>query len=387
MKNSLDFNLQYSYLEGQNFIQCFASAYMFLEATTDPAAIFYDPDVGGHCFGCGSGGELHHCKKDKTAAKRCAFFFLFNTMCGNSSIRRRFNGTPTEMQKMIGGDDQGCGSDFTVDFLFGYAGYEYRKCTDAASFKAEIIAAIDAGRPVIAKTKQKCPDFHKTVEIPVFHVITGYDGDALTVPHTIYYDNPWANPTLKPERIPGYDDLEVLYIFGKKTTRRHTLKDGLNNIRRVMEYNIKEGLWDEYLTKLGGCDKFPSDDGLDKAGPDERQARAKHLAETNLYMYNFCSFGGALNCDSKLPNHDLHKELFSPALSEVWSGINETHWAIVDAGHKTGKLNWEQIWLIDDPAKISALSTEICEAIVTARTADIEVLEIIKQAINVLNNT
>jgi len=81
----------------------------------------------------------------------------------------------------------------------------------------------------------------------------------------------------------------------------------------------------------------------------------------------------------------LHKELFSPALSEIWHGINETHWAIVDAGHKTGKLNWEQVWLIDDPSKIAAISTEMCEAIVMAMEADRNMLAVINQAIEVLD--
>ena len=377
MKKSIDFNVHFNYLEGNNFIQRFASAYMFLEAKTNPEAIFYDPEIGGQCFGCGSGGEKHSCKKDKAAAKRCAFFFIFNTMCGNSAIRRRFDGTPTEMQKLIGDtvdEGRGCGSDFTTDFLFGYTGYQYHKCTDTARFKDEITASINAGKPVIAKVKSGNPRFH---------LITGYDGGDLIIPEFIFYDFSTNPPTEKSEKAPAYDDLEVLYLFGEKTTRRYTLKDALNNIRRVMEYNINSGLWDEYLVKLGGCDKFPSDDGLDKAEPDERKFRAQNLAETNMYMYNFCSFGGAFGSE-KLPDHYLHKELFEPALAELWGNINDSHWAIVDAGHITGKLHREQIWLIDDPAKISGLSEEICREILKAKNADISMLGIINQAAEIL---
>lgn len=379
MKKTLNFNLQYNYLERQNFIQCFASVFTYLEMENSPEGFFYDPDVGGHCYSCGSGGELHHCKKDRTAAKRCGFFFLFNTMCGNSSIRRRFDGKPTEMQELLGDTLEGgrlCGSDYTVDFLFGYTGYEYRKCTDPALFKDEITASINAGKPVIAKIK---------ADDPYFDIITGYDKDALMYPNVISYDFSVAPPALKPSKAPGYDELEALYIFGNKTNRRYTVKDGLNNIRRVMEYNIDAGLWDEYLKKLGGSDELPSADGLCDAEPGERKARSKNLAETNMYMYNFCSFGGAFDCEGKLPGHYLHKELFTPALSEVWNGINDTHWAIVDAGHITGKLNAEQVWLMDDSVQITALSTEICREIAKAKDADLSALDLINRAVAVLN--
>jgi len=163
MKKSLDFKIHSAnYLESGNFIQRFASAYMFLEMTNNPAEIFYNPDVGGQCFRCSSGGEKHSCKKDKTAAKRCGFFFLFNTMCGNSAIRRRFDGTPTEMQNLIGDTDcegHSLGTNFTVDFLFGFAGYEYRICTDVGSFKNEIVASIDSGKPIIAKVNSGMPRY------------------------------------------------------------------------------------------------------------------------------------------------------------------------------------------------------------------------------------
>lgn len=369
MKNALEVNFQPSnYLEGNTFIQRFASAYMFIEAATNPEEMYYDPDVGGQCFGCGSGGEKHSCKKDKTAAKRCGFFFLFNTMCGNSSVRRRFDGTLTEMQELID-ESHGCASEFTVDFLFGYTGYSYRKCTDTSAFKNEIIASINAGKPVIAQTKSNG-----------FQFITGYDDDALIIPPFVGYDFSTNPPAERWEKTPEYKELSVLYIFGDKTTRRYTLKEGLNNIRRVMECNINEGLWDEYLKKLGGWGKFPSDDGLDQASADEKKARAQHLAKTNVYMYNFCSFGGAFCCE-KLPDHYLHKELFRPDLAELWNKIDGSHWAIVDAGHKTGMLNREQIWLIEDPAKLSAISIEVCQAITMAQEADRKMLELIKQAI------
>ena len=376
MKQMLGFDLQYNYLEKQTFIQCFASVYTYMEMQNNRAGVFSEPDIGGHCVGCGSGGPLHHCKKDSAAKKRCAFFALFNTMCGNSSLRRRFDGMPTDMQKLIGDTDaegKGCGSDFTVDFLFGYAGYAFRLCDDAASFRAEIIASINAGVPVIAKTKSG----------EEYHVIIGYDGENLIIPRVMSYNFATNPPTLNPESTPGYGELERIYIFGGKTARRYTLKHGLHNIRRVMSYNISAGLWDQYLTKLGGCAKYPSGDGLYDADSAERKVRARHLAETNLYMYNICSFAGAFCC-AKMPNHYLHMELTDPALSPLWDDIDDPHGVILNAGHKTGILNRERIWEIEDPGRIAALSEEICDEIAKAMQADIRLLEIIDRALEIV---
>jgi len=376
MKNTLDFNLQFSGLEAQSFIQCFASAYMYIEGEAHPETIFYEPEIGGMCYGCNG----DRCPQDKNAAKRCAFFFLFNTMCGNSAIRRRFDGTPTEMQELTGytaESNYGCGTEHTIDFLFGYTGYRCRKRTDPDKIKREVVASIDAGKPVIVKAKIKgnatpadraCTT---TSEAP-FYIITGYDGDAIICAYTPLMDFSADPPSVVPEKELTYPEIEALYLFGEKTERRYTLKDGLNNIRRVMEYNINAGLWDEYLEKLGGI-------GL--AGPEQRKYRAQQWAATNVYMYNFCSFGGAFRSE-RLPGHYLHKEMTTPALDELWRKIGD-YFIIVDAGHVTGKLNWEQIWNIDDPAKLAALSEEACEAVATAQRADREVLGIIKQAISV----
>jgi len=158
MKNALDIKTRYNCCEGLNFIQRFATAYSYLETSTDSSGKLCNPDINGHCVGAGP-----DCKKDEAAAIRCKFFVLFNTMTGNSAIRCHFDGKPTETQKLVGDtdeEDHGCGSDFVIDFLFGYTGYDYRKVTDASAFKDEIRAAIDAGKPVIAKVKSGNPRFY-----------------------------------------------------------------------------------------------------------------------------------------------------------------------------------------------------------------------------------
>jgi len=358
MINALDFNVHPSnYLEALGFIQSFASAYTFLEASANGL------DISGHCVGCGSGGDKHHCRKDELAHKRCKVFFLFNTMCGNSALRRRFDGQETEMHRLTGDTadlGKSGGSDFTVDFLFGYTGYEYRKATD--NFKAEIAASIDAGRPVIAKFKP-----HD------YRVVIGYDEQSLAIPYTAEY-----SPALKRKRSYCYDDIDTIFVFGEKAARRYTLLDGLKNIRRVMEYNLNEGLWDEYLSKLGK--------DLLKAPPEERKARAQHLSETNMYIYNICSLCGAFCTDGKPHDHYLHKELCNPALAELWNSIDKPHLVILEAGHKTGSLKWRKIWRAANKWKIPGLSRKICEEIEKAKRADMELLDIIEQAITILEN-
>ena len=364
MKNSLDFNISYNDLENVNFIQCFATAFMYLETLTDTNGNVCNPDIGGWCSCC-----YPKCKKDEAAMIRCKFFALFNTMSGNSAIRGHFDGKPTETQKLVGDTDDenhGCGSDFMVDFLFGYAGYDYQKCTDADVFKDKIIAAIDSRKPVIAKVKSGNPRFY---------LINGYDGDALTC---LLFNAQWHKG---PDSSPTYDELDVLYIFGDKTTRRYTLKDGLINIRRTMECNIREHVLDGYLTKLGGWDPYPSDDGFDKANPEERAARAARLNKMMGYVFNIVSFMGAFITDHPQPHsHYLHKELWDLDISELANSMNEQHWIIVNTGGKFGGFASKD-WLAVDSSELPGISTEICEDISKIKEADIMLLDLINQAL------
>ena len=359
MKNALDFNINYNRLEGLNFIQRFATAYTFLESSAEA------PDIHGCCVGCNG-----DCKKDRAAEQRCKFFFLFNTMCGNSALRCRFDGRPTEMQRLIGDtreEGNGCGSDFTIDFLFGYTGYEYRKVT--GDFKAEIIAAIDAGKPVIAKLKSGKPRFH---------LISGYDGDAMVCPDfLVNWDENTNKPKeSRPEEPPTYDELDALYIFGDKTTRRYTLIDGLYNIRRAMECNINERVWDGYLEQLGG--------DFVKASQQERLVRAQRLKDTVLYIYNICSFDGAFCTDGKPHSHYLHAELWNPDLVDLWNSVDAPHWVILNAGHRVGGFHGKLKKAAFISLRIRGMSAKICGTINELKDADRKLLEIIKQALAIL---
>jgi len=171
------------------------------------------------------------------------------------------------MQRLIGDcDGQRFGNDNTADFLFGFAGYGFRKLTDPAGFKAAIAKSIDAGKPVLAKVKTN------------FRVLTGYDGDALIAPDFV---NGFDKKT-KRKGAPKYGEIEALFIFGEKTAPRYTLRDGLERIKRMFELNEKEKIWDEYTAQMRK-EFFDREDEEYKALPrDERKAFMKNLKDARL---------------------------------------------------------------------------------------------------------
>ena len=111
----------------KNFIYCFTSVYMFIEGLeiTDDA---HKHDNGHPCHGCGQCGH-----------PRAKYIQLFETLCGRSATRCKYDGEPSEMQKMIGcykiGNyfGQHIYTDYTaetIDFLFGLTGFEYHTYAD-----------------------------------------------------------------------------------------------------------------------------------------------------------------------------------------------------------------------------------------------------------------
>jgi len=357
MKNILDFKVPFVGFTQINFIDGFTSAYMFVENLDISGEIDYPcpPRKGsGPCHGC---GNFRKGKCENAAVNKVSpYSFLFNTMSGNCSLRRRYDGKPTELQKFIGGIE------YTADFLFGFTGYQYRKCSDHNAFKNEITASINAGRPILAELKEN---------EGFFDVITGYDGDTLICPTGDYFYK-----KARPNGAPAYGDLAALYIFGEKTVPRYKLIDGLKNIRKVMEYNINEKLWDEYLAKMGGWEKYPSDDGLDKADIDEIKERMNRMLDTVRYsMITHIVIKAFQNI------HIRHEEMRDPALSGLWENISKTSKYM---GHgienKIAKINWDTI----RASTFRSMSAEICDEIIKVKKADIEVFGYINQAVNIL---
>lgn len=277
------------------FINCFASTYVFLEQDAAPVQDAYDcrQRDGAPCGGCGN------CR-GTLAGMQEKYFFLFDTVCGRSSLRCRFDGTPTEMQKLICETDfYDGGTDYTVDFLFGFAGYAYCKLTSAEGFKAAILASIDGGKPVVAKVKTGDGRFR---------VITGYEGDALICPE-------FANAQRKPERAPAYDELDTLYVIGDRVKPRYTFKDGLERVRQVMECNIEQNLWGGYVEKMG----LYTADSLDRVSLEEKKTRMKRVADTMWHTFNSHNF-------AEVFRHGHHEALCNPAFDELRKKIGAPYY-------------------------------------------------------------
>ena len=110
----IDFTIPFSGFASTTFINCFTSVYMYLENMTLQVenSTFCNEWENGQCNSCGNCAT-----KPQSLQER--YFFLFDTMCGRSSLRCRFDGAPTEMEKLIntsGWNDDG-GSANNIDFL------------------------------------------------------------------------------------------------------------------------------------------------------------------------------------------------------------------------------------------------------------------------------
>ena len=304
-KSTLPFKIPFCGFAGTSFINCFASVYMFLEnidvGGSDYACRQLEGKGCNSCGNCAAGGGTPISRQEK-------YFFLFDTMCGRSSLRLRFDGKPTEMQKWIGemGPDA-CATEETIDFLFGFAGYEFRRVTDAASFKSEIAASIAAGKPVIAKV---------TSGEWRFRVIIGQDGEKPLCPNFINAQNP-------PKKAPKLSELATLYIVGEKIEPRFTLMDGLERIRRVMEYNADEKLWDGYIEKIG----MYGDEGLGTTNTEGKKARMERVARTMEYTWNCHNFAEVFRNYREDGGYayvgiESMERLRAPALRPLWDKIS-----------------------------------------------------------------
>lgn len=92
----LGFSIPFSGFSSTTFINCLASVYLYLEGISAKAGnvTFCNEWENGQCNGCGNCATKPQALQEK-------YFFLFDTMCGHSSLRCRFDGTPTEMEKLI----------------------------------------------------------------------------------------------------------------------------------------------------------------------------------------------------------------------------------------------------------------------------------------------
>ncbi len=301
------YDIPFSGFADLDFINVLASVLLY----TENVAINTDGEYAcaklseGTCNGCGNcRGRLAKLQED--------VYFLLDTMCGRSSLRCRFDGIPTEMQKTIGETDaDDCGTADNVDFLFGYIGYDYRVVTECAAFTEEICASLESDCPVIARVGGN----HGR-----YRVIVGIDRDTPAEPD-------YAGTQNLPETGITYADIECLYIISGKSTRRFTEKDGLQRIVRVMESNERSGLWDEYERLMGWYG------GMEGCSEKEWAARMHRTAETMWHTFNSHNF-------AEVFRHRISAELKDGVFDEIQSIVNPTY------GY-THDLAWSLIGLND----------------------------------------
>jgi hypothetical protein len=321
MTKTLDFKVPFSGFSGTTFINCFTSTYVFMEKiitdVIDYECVQLRSKPCNSCGNCSKGGNTPISIQEK-------YFFLFDTMCGRSSLRCRWDGELTEMDKMISEIDPYEGdTDENIDFLFGFAGYEYEKNVNSAGFKDAIMNSIKSGKPVISKVKASKSRFR---------VITGYDNDSLICPD-------YTNAHQKPEIAPVYSEIDTLYLIGDKIKPKYTLKDGLSRIIKVMEYNIKENLWHDYTEKIGTY----TSDSFGKSSLDEKKARLKRVAETMWHTFNCHNFAEVFRICRSEDTFEFYKRFksmeilcnpkFNEMINEISGGCyGYTHdlaWALI----------------------------------------------------------
>ena len=355
----LDFNIPFSGFTTLDFLNCFSSTYLFLEKF-DYTRTGRKPCGISNCEACG------YCREDGSV------FFLFDTMCGRSALRLRYDGEPTEMQKWIGDTKEGnCGTDDTINFLFGFAGYAYRKVT--GDFRNEIIASINADKPVIAKVKTGAGRFR---------VIIGHDKNKLLEPD-------YKGAQKAPKKAVKYDELEALYIIGDKIAPRYFLKDGLERIVQVMEYNASEKLWEGYFEKIG----MYTADSFGKCGRAEKLARLKRVAETMEHTWNCHNFAEVFRKYREDGDASLYdaigdmKKLRNPAMAELFDRISGpcfgyTHdlaWALVGLSEGAEKIGYALN--MGYPGEMAELT--LCQI----KKNDEGVLECVKRMLEILEET
>jgi hypothetical protein len=358
MTCKIDFDVQFSNLFAVNFINCFASVYTYLEGECDGRVRLCPPDFTEErkCFGCGGCDD-----PDPQALNYC----FFDTICGRSALHLRFDGVPTEMAKLIGdGNGAGgwngkCGTEYTADFLFGLTGYEYRKVTDANKFYNEITSSIEAGKPVIAECE---------TENSPYRIITGYDGDALINAYRL------NGQQLKdpPMPSPSYGELKTLYIVGDKTAPRYTLKDGFERVKRVMENNFEEKIWDRGVEEITATFLSPTDDEYRNINPDVLNDLKNRIARTITNQFNSHTLDIGLL-------RSRFKGMRDPALLKLWDEADRCQGRLGDYAHSAWRFNSVDMSGVG-PFRIG-IGKMYITAIEDIKNVHMKMLEIIEQAI------
>jgi len=364
MKKSLDYNVQFSNLWCQSFPNCFAGVYVYLEKLNGDMPKKCG-DSERMCFGCA-------CTTNPDP--QSAYFVVFDTLCGRSALHLRFDEKPTEMTAMIGdGDGTGgwsgtCGTDYTVDFLFGLTGYEYQKITDANLYKNAITASIAAGKPAIAEL---------LTDGGTFRAVTGYDADAFV--SSFYYTDQSKNTQEKQVKTFLCDEIKILYILGDKTAPRYTLKDGLKRIKRVFENCFDEKIWDGGIAEINKMIVNPKDDEFGKTNPDDLKAFRNRVTKAITNQFNSHTFDVAFYHVTKIYDADRYPELLN-----LWEKLDACQMRIGNYAHAAGHFNGINV------SGIGLFRTGFGKMLISAiediKNIHLEMLDIIDRAIKIIEN-
>ena len=276
MKKILDFTAPPACYGNNNFETCFHAAAMFLDGRMEEGIRRCGQAMDGECGHCGLGQ-------------------MYNVILGWPFYRRAFGNPPDNTRRYnVFFNEQG-GRD---DILFGYAGYEYRVCDDSCKFKEEVAESINVGRPVIASIKSERREETNSTQ----QLIIGYDNSGLVTPqYSLKRTN--AEGTVPVGEL-AYEDIWRLHIFGKRVAPKYTYADILKRNLAMIESNVEEKVWDEYIEAIDGIFILQQGNG---------EARANLLAEireaTSRYMA--CWDFGAVHNDGLF--EELHKGFYDHA--------------------------------------------------------------------------
>jgi len=300
MKN-LDFPYPFSGWSGLDLPCCFAALHMFFEerdGKRPKGRDEYDcPKLRGEpcdsCCNCGDELKMRHGR----------LWMTFDTVVGRTAAVTGFGGEKTGIFNEI------FNSDDSLDFLMGFAGYDYAAYEDDIAGK--IAASIDGGVPVLARVEG---------EWNAFRVITGYDGDAF-FPAERMYDN--HKKGLKGTNLSS-GDIKKIYIVTGKADRSLTPLDALKRIRRVMEADRANGEWDKYISAF--TDYWGN---LQEVTIEDLKQKFKSLQKGMIF--NCHSFSHAAGLWS-----GLNDPVFKPALDRMFKACDLSH------GHQ-----WQGVSLYD----------------------------------------
>ena len=201
----VDFDYMFCGFRDMDFTNCFASLYMYLEGFT---------------------GEADVLKQQQERV-----FFLFDTVSGRSASVRGWGDVPTEIYKEI------YDTDAMVDFLMGYTGYAYMKHMD--NLEEQIRGSVSRGLPVLARLKKEFA-VDRDGYSDSFRLITGFQKKKLLMPEPKGAQRP-------PKKAPKLGEIESVYVITGRAARRFALLDGLKRIKRVMDIDRENNVWDAYI--------------------------------------------------------------------------------------------------------------------------------------------